>query len=128
MTNEQLYKLIEETQAIISAGYSMVEDFSGLTEDQIYEIYQTIDEEESKLKKLCKEYEERTGEKLFPEVDKEDLLFSDIFEKRLNITDPMRTSKTNSGIPGNVRASLGMYRTDEEQKEYIDDSLEKDMP
>ena len=128
MTNEQLYKLIQETQEVISAGYSMVETFSGLTEDQVFEIYQTIDQEEIKLKALCKEYEKRTGEKMLPEVEKEDLLFSDIFEKRLNITNSMRTSKTNSGIPGNVRASLGLYRTDEEQKEYIDESLDRDLP
>ncbi|MBE7074163.1 MAG: hypothetical protein E7379_03640 [Clostridiales bacterium] len=128
MTNEQIYKLINETQEIISAGYSMVESFSGLTEDQVFEIYQEIDQEEVKLKALCKEYEKRTGEKLYPQVDKEDLLFSDIFEKRLNITDAMRTYRTNSGIPGNVRASLGMYRTADEHKGYIEDSLDRDIP
>ena len=59
---------------------------------------------------------------------RDDMLFENLFEKELNVTDAMKTSKTKSGIPGNVRASTGMFRTDVEQEKYIDDSLDRELP
>lgn len=127
MTNEELYNLIEQTNQIISSGYTVVESFSGLTEQQINEIYQTISEEEEKLDCFLDEYEKRTGVKLVLDR-KEDMLFSNIFEERVKITDAVKTERTNSGIPGNVRASMGMFRTDDEMEEYIEDSLDRELP
>lgn len=57
-----------------------------------------------------------------------DVLFDDIFDKNTPITDKTKKQYIGKIVPGNVRLSKGMYRTDKEKEQYIKESLDEPLP
>ena len=60
--------------------------------------------------------------------DKKDYLFNDMFDKGIEITEAVKNNIRNKHISGNVRIANGMYRTDAEKQQFINESLERELP
>lgn len=60
-------------------------------------------------------------------VRKKEMLFAD-FPKMREITSNVKEQNKKRTFTGGVRINMGMYRTDEEMKKYIKDSLSREMP
>ena len=128
MTEEKLLNLIQETNGMISAMYKMLDTHTGLTEDQVMRIYSEIDEQEVYLEDLVSMYEKMTGDKLNNvNEEKGKYLFNDMFDKS---ADFLRANNNlrQKFISGNARIAMGKFRTDKESQDYIDESLERELP
>jgi len=64
MTEEKILSLIQETDMLISTMYRMVDNHTGLTEDQVMRVYEEIDKKEVYLDELVSLYENKTGKKI----------------------------------------------------------------
>ena len=53
-----------------------------------------------------------------------DFLLDNVFEKKVEFC----SKKENKRVRGNVRLSSGLYRTTEEQNQYLTESLERKLP
>ncbi|MBQ8444584.1 MAG: hypothetical protein IJX25_04455 [Clostridia bacterium] len=126
MENDKLLELIKESKMVISSGYKYIDSCTSFTEDVVLEFYKMLDKEEEKLDRLIALYHQRTGKKLIFDEAKGDYLFEDV--KPVQIDEGVKSNKKNSSISGNVRLATGRWRTAEQQKEYIDESLERELP
>ena len=53
-----------------------------------------------------------------------DFLFDNMFDKKVEFC----SKKENKRVRGNARLSSGLYRTTEEQEQYLQESLERKLP
>lgn len=56
-----------------------------------------------------------------------DMLFSD-FPTMKEITEKVKDENKNRIFTGGVRINNGMYRTDEQMKTYVEESLARELP